>query len=296
MQIRGHIAAIVTVLVWGTTYVSTKVLLQTFTPVEILFTRFCIGILVLLAVKPKPLPFSGWRAEVLYAGAGLTGVTLYYLLENVALEHTLATNVGTIILIAPFITGLLSQRLLPRSQKLKRTFYVGFVIAMAGVILLEFGGSEQFRVSPLGDFLALLAALVWSMYSIITKRITDLGADLVLSTRRMFAYAIIFMIPALIFAGFDVTIEQLLTPVNLGNLAYLGVFACALCFLMWNYAVASIGAVKTSIYIYATPIITYASSVIILGEPVTTAATIGITATLLGLILSEHGNRGQQDG
>ena len=47
----GHAAALFTILVWGTTYVSTKVLLVDFAPIDILFLRFFIK----SAVKPRPL-------------------------------------------------------------------------------------------------------------------------------------------------------------------------------------------------------------------------------------------------
>ena len=81
----GHIAALLTILIWGTTFVSTKVLLRDFTPVTVLFTRFVIGYAFLWCLKPRLMPFSGWKKEFLFAGAGLTGVTLYFLLENIAL-------------------------------------------------------------------------------------------------------------------------------------------------------------------------------------------------------------------
>ena len=81
----GHAAALMTIIIWGTTFVSTKVLLRDFTPVTVLFTRFVIGYAFLWCLKPRVLPFSGWKKELLFAGAGLTGVTLYFLLENIAL-------------------------------------------------------------------------------------------------------------------------------------------------------------------------------------------------------------------
>ena len=81
----GHAAALMTIIIWGTTFVSTKVLLRDFTPVTVLFTRFVIGYAFLWCLKPRFLPFSGWKKELLFAGAGLTGVTLYFLLENIAL-------------------------------------------------------------------------------------------------------------------------------------------------------------------------------------------------------------------
>ena len=102
----GHIAAFITILIWGTTFISTKVLLRTFTPIEILFVRFLIGYLALWLVRPKRLAPAARKEEWYFAAAGLCGITLYYLCENVALTFTLASNVGVIISIAPFFTAL----------------------------------------------------------------------------------------------------------------------------------------------------------------------------------------------
>ncbi len=75
----GHLAAFVTIFVWGTTFISTKILLETFTPVEILFLRFMLGYLVLWLVKPHFLRPGQKGQEKYFIAAGLCGVTLYYL-------------------------------------------------------------------------------------------------------------------------------------------------------------------------------------------------------------------------
>ena len=99
-KVAGHVAALLTVTIWGTTFISTKVLLQDFQPVEILFFRFVIGLLALLAVYPRRLKGTTRRQELTFAAAGLCGVCLYYLLENIALTYTMASNVGVIISVA----------------------------------------------------------------------------------------------------------------------------------------------------------------------------------------------------
>ena len=98
----GHIAAFFTIVIWGTTFIATKVLLRVLTPVEILFCRFFLGYLILWLVTPKGLRLDNRRQEFYFMAAGLLGVTLYFLLENFALTLTLAANVGVIIAIAPF--------------------------------------------------------------------------------------------------------------------------------------------------------------------------------------------------
>lgn len=105
----GHLAALVTILIWGTTFISTKVLLVDFEPIEILFFRFVLGFLALLIVYPHRMKGTNKRQEAVFAAAGLCGVCLYYLLENIALTYTMASNVGVIISIAPFFTAMLSH-------------------------------------------------------------------------------------------------------------------------------------------------------------------------------------------
>lgn len=99
----GHLAALFTVLIWGTTFISTKVLLADFQPAEILFFRFALGFAALLLVCPRRLELNDPRQELLFAAAGLCGICLYYLLENIALTYTMASNVGVIISVAPFL-------------------------------------------------------------------------------------------------------------------------------------------------------------------------------------------------
>ena len=103
-----------TILIWGTTFISTKVLLKAITPIEILFLRFTIGLIVLSLVYPRRLKIKERKQELYFAAAGLCGVTLYYLLENIALTYTFASNVGVIISIAPFFTAVFATSIFKR--------------------------------------------------------------------------------------------------------------------------------------------------------------------------------------
>ena len=286
----GHLAALLTILIWGTTFLSTKVLLGTFSPVEILFFRFTIGYLALWAVRPRLPRFSGVRRELTFAAAGLCGVTLYFLLENIALTYTLASNVGVIIAIAPFITAILAHLLL-RGERLRPLFFAGFAASLAGVFLIGFNGSRLLRLNPLGDILAVCAAAVWAVYSVLMKKIGEYGGDTVLCTRRIFFYGLLFMLPALPLLQFKFGWERFASLLSLGNLLYLGLGASALCFVTWNWAVQTIGAVKTSVYIYLVPVVTVTASALLLREKITWVAVLGTLLTLSGLLLSEWRSR-----
>ncbi len=283
---RGHLAAFVTILIWGTTFISTKVLLRVFTPIEILLIRFVVGYAALWCVRPRRLKVTDKKQEWIFAAAGLCGITLYYLLENIALTLTLASNVGVIISIAPFFTAIFAWLFLHDRRPGVR-FVLGFLMAMAGIALLSFGKDASLQLNPMGDLLGVAAAVIWAAYSILTKKVSGFGYDTILTTRRIFFYGLVFMIPISFSMGVHVELRDFAVAGVLPNLLFLGLGASALCFATWNTAVKHLGSVKTSVYIYMVPVITAVTSALILHETLTATAVCGIVLTLAGLFLSE---------
>lgn len=282
----GHAAAFVTILIWGTTFISTKVLLLVFSPIEILFIRFMLGYVALWCACPCRLKLQSKKQEWYFAAAGLCGITLYYLFENIALTYTLASNVGVIISIAPFFTVIFACIFLHDGRPTVR-FFTGFLMAMAGIMLISFGNGTSVQINPFGDILAIIAAVIWAAYSIITKKISGFGYHTILTTRRTFFYGLVFMAPVLFLMDFQVSTSDFLSLHVILNLLFLGLGASALCFVTWNIAVKILGSVKTSVYIYMVPVITAATSALVLHERITGTAICGIVLTLVGLFLSE---------
>nr|WP_154893774.1 DMT family transporter [Paenibacillus xylanexedens] len=283
----GHLLALLTILIWGTTFISTKILLIDFTPVEILLFRFLIGYVVLFLIYPRVMRISTVRDEMLFMAAGLCGVTLYFLIENIALVFTLASNAGVIVSIAPFFTAVLAHFFL-KDEPLSRHFVVGFAIALTGIVIIAFNGSYSLQLNPLGDLLAFVAPAVWAIYSVLMRKIGDLHYHTIGATRKVFFYGLLFMLPALFLFEFHFDMERLADLTNLSNLLFLGVGASALCFVTWNRAVSLLGAVKTSVYIYLVPVITLLASALLLHEPITWITMLGAVLTLLGSIISER--------
>lgn len=286
----GHLSAILTIFIWGMTFVSTKVLLRDFTPIEILFYRFTIGYAGLWLVAPRFLRTRGSREELLFAGAGLCGVTLYFLLENIALTYSMVSNIGVILSISPFFTAIAAYFLLDGENPTLR-FFVGFASAITGIALIAFNGNVVFETNPLGDVLALLAAVVWALYSTLMRKISAFGYNNIQCTRRVFFYGLLFMLPVLGVFGFRAGFERFAQPQNLLNILFLSIGASALCFVTWNWSVKVLGAVKTSAYIYAVPVINSVAAVIVLDERITSIAALGTVLTLGGLVISQSGGR-----
>ena len=207
-------------------------------------------------------------------------------LQEMILTCTMASNVGVIVSVSPFFTALLTAWFFRGAETMGRRFFLGFLVAMSGISLISFH-SSALAVSPKGDLLALLAAIVWAFYSVLTKHIGTFGFPTVLVTRRIFFYGLLFMLPALPFFSFSPDLTRLGDPGILGNLLFLGLGASALCFVTWNFSVRTLGAVKTSLYIYVVPVVTVISSMLVLHETLTPLAWLGVGLTLMGLFLSQ---------
>ena len=291
--VLAHAAALITVLIWGTTFVATKLLLGHFSAVEILFIRFVLGFASLwLASLPeyagkKEQPPRIFRHELYFAAAGLAGVTLYYLLENIALSYSTASNVGIIVAISPIFSAILASLFL-KGEKISFRFLIGFAAAVSGIVLVSLNGNLILRINPLGDILAALAAIVWAVYSILQKKIQAFGYSVIVLTRKTFFYGIIFMIPALAVMGFHPDLSVLAEPKMIAAFLYLGVCACAVCFATWNFVLHILGAMKASAYIYLVPFVDILFASWILKEKITWAAVLGTLLILTGLYLSER--------
>lgn len=283
--LQGHLVALFTIFIWGITFISTKILLAELTAEEILFLRFLLGWLALCLFSWQRIPYMGARIELTFASAGFFGVTLYFLLENIALEYTLASNVGVLVSTAPFFTALVNW-MLGNGKRPDRFFLAGFVLAIIGIIMIS-GDETITRISPVGDMLALLAAVAWAFYSVLSRKLANLGLGTIRTTRRSFFYGILLMLPILAFTGMDNTWRALQNPAVIGNLLFLGLGASALCFATWTFCMVRLGTVKASAYIYLVPVVTVISAAIWLHESLGPESLAGIFLVITGLLLSE---------
>lgn len=285
-QVLGHVMACGTQMMWGATFVATKVLLTYFLPVEVLFTRAVLAFLALMVIYPHHLKLQEKKQELYFAGAGLFGIVMYFMLENTALTMTYASNVGIIVACAPFFVALMVG-IFFKNEKSGVFFYIGFVVAMAGIILISLSGQKNMQLNPLGDGLAFIAMISWGCYSALIKKIGEFEYPIVAVTRRVYFYGIVFLIPVLIQQKASWKPEAFMRPEVISNFLFLGLGASALGFMLWNLATTWIGAIKTSVYIYLSPVVTVVLSVIILHEQMTVTSLIGAVLIFAGLIISQ---------
>ena len=130
-----HAMAMYNVIVWGTTFISTKVLLESLEPLEILIYRFVIGYIALWCLKPQFLKWQGLKKEFAYFIAGLFGVTIYFLGENISLTMTYTGNVSIIVSTAPLFTAICAC-IMTKTERPSKYFWGGFVLAIIGIAMI----------------------------------------------------------------------------------------------------------------------------------------------------------------
>lgn len=134
-----HLIAFFTVAVWGTTFISTKLLIENgLSPHEIFFLRFTIAYIGCWFIAPKKLLANSIKDELSFVLAGMTGGSIYFITENSALSITQTTNVSFIICTTPLLTSLLSL-LFDKKEKVSRMFFHGniYSIDRSGITNLQ---------------------------------------------------------------------------------------------------------------------------------------------------------------
>lgn len=304
----GYLLATVTVIIWGITFVCTKSLLQDFSALEILFFRFIIAYIGLWIMNPKSEKIAK-KDNLLFCFAGLSGVVLYQFSENIAINFTTASNVSVIVSICPLFTAIIAQIFL-KEKHITPFFILGFIISIIGVFFVSLNGNIQLKINPKGDLLALFAGICWGFYSLFVSMINKKEYNLICSTRRIFFFAVIFMIPLMIIGNnisnitansdlinsmnvnlnFSENIQRFKNFLNVGNLLFLGLLASGFCFSAWNKACKLVGTVKISFGIYLIPVVTIIFAFFTLHEKISFMGLLGAILTITGLFISNIKN------
>ena len=286
-EYKYHAAALFTVAVWGATFVSTKVLIaHSLTPAEIFLLRFALAYVCIWPLSKGRLRADGWRDEALLAAAGVTGGSLYFLTENMALEYAPASNVSLIVCTAPVWTALLLS-LVYRGERMTRRQIGGSALAFAGMVLVVLNGRFVLHLSPKGDLLApVRGAAVDGLFA---------GGQ---THRRPLPRRFHHPQGLLLRTADDpsgIRLPALLgrrggtgASAVWGNLLFLGVVASMLCYILWNAAMHRLGAVRTTNYIYFNPLVTIVTAALCIGERITAAALAGAALILYGMWRAER--------
>lgn len=282
-----HLVAFLTVAIWGTTFVATKVLmLNGLSPAQIFTLRFSIAYVLMLCFNHSRFLADSWKDEAKMALLGITGGSLYFLSENEAMNFTTTTNTSLIVCSCPLFATLLVRLVYRDSNRINIVQLLGSLLAFVGMVIVVLNGRFVLHLSPVGDALAFTACVCWAIYSLLMKSVSgDYSAAFI--TRKVFFYGVLTIIPYyFIIPGFP-SWEVFARPQVIGNLLFLGCLASMICFLTWNWCIAKLGAVKATNWVYFNPITTMIFASWVLDEEITPYFLMGAACILAGMYVAD---------
>lgn len=279
-----HLIAISIVVVWGTTFVSTKILLLNgLTPAGIFAIRFFIAYIGLVIISHKRMFCKNLKDELLVVLLGLFGGSMYFLTENMSLNYTTTTNTSLIVCSCPLFSTLLICYFF--KTKLTKSQILGDVFAFLGMAIVVLNGQFVLHLSPIGDMLAFGACLCWAFYSLIMRLLVS-NYSSVFITRKVFGYGLLTIIPWFLFRPEDSPINiDFTNPLLWGNILFLSLVASLTCYSLWTVCLKRLGVIAATNYVYINPIATVGAAVVILNEQITIWFILGSLFILAGLWL-----------
>ncbi len=286
-----HIALpLATSALFSGSYVAGKVVATALDPLDATLARYVVALAFLAALIPR-LGRSGigvaWRDLPAIAVLGLTGIVGYHGLFFASLRHTSAGNTAIINGLAPVLTALAAAALL--GERLGARRYAGIALACAGALVLVAGGEPR-RLAALdlnrGDLLMLGAVCCWVAYSLVLRRLLERHDGFRLTLHATLAGVLVLAVACL--DGPTVLSLLAMSGTTLVAIAYMGLAASGLGYLLYTYSVEAIGPTRTSSIVYCTvPILVALLALAMLGEPLTAATVVSIGAVVTGLRLLE---------
>jgi drug/metabolite transporter (DMT)-like permease len=282
------------VVIWGWTFVATKVLLAEVGPIDVFALRLAVGLPVLaalLVVRRVPLRFDRHDMPSLLGGGAI--FTAHFLVQIAGLTTTTATNTGWIISVSPLVLAVLSFVFL--RERLGRHTVLGIGVATAGVLLLVSRGrpADLEWLRSTGDWLVLSSAVTWACYTIVTRDLVRRRPPLAVALAVMLIAAAFTLV--LFLRSGDLSRITSLSPRAIGAVLYLAIPGLALAQWFWQEGVSRLGAARAGVYLYVEPLATLLLAIPVLGEPLTPIVVLGGALVLVGVYLGQRSPVGKTD-
>jgi len=277
-------------ILWGSSFVAIKIAYTTYPPLTLAVVRFLVATLILgaLALLPKNRVKLEKKDIFSVAICGLTGIMLYAVLQNIAMQWTAASSATLIIASYPIITLLMES--LIYKKKLSAMKIVAILIAIAGVVILSYVKSEsRVKGELLGILLLIIAGVVWAVYNFMMKRVVNHYPPITLLFYTSL-FGTIFMLPL---ALIERTQWQAPTLISFSMMMFLGVFCSVIAFLLYNHGLKTMAASTITSMLNLMPIIGVFFSWLLLGEQVSLRKFVGGAIVILGVMLSVRKNRAE---
>ena len=285
----GTIALVSAMIIWGLTFIVTKIALSETGPFTLNVIRLCAAWLVLYPFAYR----QGYRLKDTlkppFLWFGFTGVALFYGAETVGLNYTSAASGSLIQAGIPALTALFSYLLL--GERLSLLQGAGVALSVSGVVLITVAGAyDTANDSLLGNLLVVASLLSWVAYTIQGKKWGGQYPTLVITTASM-ASGFLFLLP---FGGFEIAAQGLphLSLSGILAIAYLTLGGSAGAYFLWNYGLKHMNAVEASPYINLIPVVGLAGAML-WGEPVSIFQFAGGAVAIVGVWMSGMSPRPQ---
>jgi drug/metabolite transporter (DMT)-like permease len=272
------------VLVWGLSFIATKSALTEVKPVVIIFIRQVLGILFLAAVilkQNKSFAINLRQHNWIFVLALITSLHLW--IQVTGLQWTTASHIGWIIGITPVFMVILAAVFL--KEKTTTVQILGIAISFIGLLILVSKGdfSSLDLIKNNGDVLIILSSFTWSVYSLVTKKVT-LNLSPVISTFYL------FLIMAVIIAPFTINKENISDAVNLSLggwewILFLGIFCSGIAYTLWAQALNEMSATRVGVFLYVEPFVTFFGAWLLLNEQITLLTLLSGLIIIGGVIL-----------
>ncbi|MGM0401700.1 MAG: DMT family transporter [Chloroflexota bacterium] len=285
---QGVLAVSAVMVIFGTTFVATEIVLEEMGPLTLAFARFLIALIVFAPFlrHRKDGKTSTWRVACM----GLLSVTLFFSLQNWGLLYTTSANAAIILSAIPALTAIVSRFTLGEPLTLWRG--LGILLSMAGVAVVVTGDSLMGVVSPsdtlLGDLLILGAAACWALYTVLGRQVVRRWAPSAV-TAHTIAWGTLFLVP--LGAG-EVFWQGIAWPTPRAwiMLSFLALVASGLAFFLYLFALTRLEAGEASVYVNLSPVVTLIAARLVLGDPIRWLQILGAALVLAGVYLTERGS------
>ncbi len=278
----GVIPLVSAMVIWGLTFIVTKIALNETGPFTLNVARLGAAWLVLYPFARR----QGYRLKDTFNPAfilfGFTGVAFFYGAETVGLQYTSAASGSLIQAGIPALTALFSLMLL--GERLTLVQGAGVALSVSGVVVITVAGAyDSTNDSLLGNLLIVLSLLSWVAYTIQGKKWGGQFPPLVTTTASM-AVGFLFLLP---FGAFEIAANgpPHLTAAGIGSFIYLTLGGSAGAYFLWNYGLKHMNAVEASPYINLIPVVGLVGAML-WGEPVSIFQLAGGAVAILGVWLS----------
>jgi len=287
LKLFTYIEALFAVIVWGASFIATKVALKEISPVTIVWLRFLMGVIILgIAVVVRQQFTLPDRKEWLYfALLGFLGITFHQGLQSTGLQTSEAGTTAWIVATTPVFMALLGWFIL--KEKLGWLKSSGILLAFVGVLVVvskgKFDSVSIGRFGARGDILILISAVNWAVFSALSRRgLKSHPASLMM----FYVMAFGWLFTSLVFLSKQGFAEiPSLTVNGWSGIVFLGIFCSGLAYIAWYDALKALTTAQTGVFLYIEPLVAVVVAFFILGEAITPASLAGGAIILLGVWL-----------